>query len=66
MARVQKEIYIRFADEPMAFVYTVKYGGFTVKSARIPIAVHGPLDDASNIEEQLLRKPASDNSESAG
>jgi hypothetical protein len=69
----EKEVYIRFADEPMAFVYTVKYGGFTVKSARIPIsssgpqsaAVGGPIDDVSDTVKQLLRKPTPDSSDRA-
>jgi len=76
MARAlfEKEVYIRFADEPMAFVYTVKYGGFTVKSARISISksrpqsagLDGPIDDTSNPVKQLLRKPTPDNTNRAG
>ena len=67
MARAlfEKEVYIRFADEPMAFVYTVKYGRFTVKSAQVLISNRDPnaarvdeqLDDASNTVKQRLRKP---------
>jgi hypothetical protein len=63
-ALFEKEVYIRIADEPTAFVYTVRYGRFTVKSALIPIStwgsqttdVDGQGDDASNILRQSLRK----------
>lgn len=75
MARAlfEKEVYIRFADEPMAFVYTVKYGRFTVKSARILISssgpqsgtVDGPIDDVSSIVKQVLHKPTPDHSDRA-
>jgi hypothetical protein len=62
-ASFEKEVYVRFADEPMAFVYTVKSGGFTVKSERILISSSGPqsaavdrlIDDVSNTVKQLLR-----------
>jgi hypothetical protein len=61
----KKELYIRFAEEPRAFVYTVKCGGFTVKSERVPISIpfpqsaggNRPFDDESNTVKQLLRKP---------
>jgi hypothetical protein len=64
-ALFQKELYIRFAEEPKAFVYTVKCGGFTVKSEWVPISIPVPKtaggdtasDDESNIVKQLLRKP---------
>jgi hypothetical protein len=73
-ALFEKEVYIRFADEPVAFVYTVKYGGFTVKAARIPISRWGPqtadvdgqFEDTSNTVKQLLRKPTPGNSGRSG
>jgi hypothetical protein len=64
-ALLKKEVYIRFADEPAAFVYTVRYGRFTVKSERIPVSmqhsqtveVNGRFYEASDTVKQLLRKP---------
>jgi hypothetical protein len=63
----EKEVYIRFAEEPMAFVCTIKYGGFTVKSTRLTVsrpgrrsaAAHGPLGDAWSMVKQLLGRPRS-------
>jgi hypothetical protein len=63
-ALFEREVYIRFADEPAAFVCTVKYGGFTVKSERTPISqwdsqtadVNERCTDASHTVKQLLRK----------
>jgi hypothetical protein len=70
----ETDVYIRFADEPMAFIYTVRYGGFALKSARVPISnsgpqsapVDGPVYDVSNAVKQALRKPAPDSSDRAG
>jgi len=62
-ALFRKDVYIRFADEPAAFVYTVKYGRFTVKSARILVSSwdsqtpDGQCDDAPNTVKQLMQRP---------
>lgn len=63
-ALLEMDVYIRFADEPAAFVCTVKYGGFTLKSERIPTSrrdsqtadVDGRSTDVSTTVEHLLRK----------
>jgi len=73
-ALFEKEVYIRFAEEPMAFVYTVQYGRFTVKSAHVLISNRDPnaarvdekLDDVSNTVNLRLRKPTHGSSGRAG
>jgi len=64
-ALFKKDVYIRFADQPATFVYTVKYGRFSLKSARILLSswvsqtpdVDGQCDDAPNTVKQLMRRP---------
>lgn len=73
-ALFKKELYIRFAEEPRAFIYTVKGGGLTVKSERVLISIplpqsagrDGPLDKPSNALAYRLRKPTPANSDRVG
>jgi len=73
MTLFEKGVYIRFADEPTAFVYTVKYSGCTVRSERVmasssrprSAAAGGACDDAS-VSAKVLRKRISDSGHRAG
>ncbi len=70
-ALFKKELYIRFAEEPRAFIYTVRCCGLTVKSERVPISIPFPqsaggdglLDESANAVGQWLRKSTPANSD---
>jgi hypothetical protein len=63
-ALFETEVFIRFAEEPAAFVCTVKYGSFTIRSERVSTsglasqtaAVNERHLDESDAVKQLLRK----------
>jgi hypothetical protein len=58
------EVFIRFAEEPAAFVCTVKYGSFTIRSERVSTsrrasqtaAVNEQYLEDSDTAQQLFRK----------